>query len=44
MFSSSAELTEGGLAHGIAAARFSSGFQKVFQNCDVVSVVVGRTL
>jgi len=37
--SSSAELIEAGLVHGVAAARFSDGFQKVFQNCDVVSVV-----
>lgn len=41
MCSSSAELTEGGLIHGVAAARFSNGFQKVFQNCDVVSAVAG---
>lgn len=39
--SSSAELIEGGLVHGVAAARFSDGFQKVFQNCDVVSAVAG---
>lgn len=41
MRSSSAELSEGGLVRGVAAARFSNGFQKVFQNCDVVSAVAG---
>lgn len=41
MCSSSVELIEVGLVHGVAAARFSSGFQKVFQNCDVVLAVAG---
>lgn len=38
--SSSEKCTERGLLYGVAAAKISSGFQKVFQNSDVVSEVV----
>lgn len=38
--SSRAKCTERGLLYGVAAAKISNGFQKVFQNSDVVSEVV----
>lgn len=41
MPSSRAELIEGGVFNGVATAKFSSVFQKIFQSCDVVLAVAG---